>query len=74
MQNNDILVVAKSMNFSTLMDKNLVMASICYFGVIEEIWEVDNNASVQTNKLGFTLVDIDKVGYKGKLFIMASHE
>ncbi|RDX87296.1 hypothetical protein CR513_31261, partial [Mucuna pruriens] len=28
---------------------------------------------VQTDKLGFTLVDFDKVGYKGAPFIMASH-
>ncbi|RDY10933.1 hypothetical protein CR513_04478, partial [Mucuna pruriens] len=29
--------------------------------------------SVQTNELGCTLVDLDKVGYKGESFIMAYH-
>ncbi|RDX76513.1 hypothetical protein CR513_43488, partial [Mucuna pruriens] len=31
------------------------------------------NTGVQTDELGFTLVDLDKVGYKGEPFIMASH-
>ncbi|RDY06501.1 hypothetical protein CR513_09493, partial [Mucuna pruriens] len=71
--------MAESMHFSTSKDKNSVMASICYFRVIEEIWEVDytkfrvlwvdNNMSVQTDELGFTLVNLDK----GEPFIMVSH-
>ncbi|XP_058755972.1 uncharacterized protein LOC131629194 [Vicia villosa] len=69
-------------------DKNLVLASIAYFGVIEEIWElkyckfkvpifkckwVNSNTGVKTDELGFTLVDLDKVGYKDEPFIMAVH-
>ena len=41
MQNSGVMVVAQSMHFSTRNDKNPVTASMCYFGVIEEIWEVD---------------------------------
>ncbi|RDX87295.1 hypothetical protein CR513_31260, partial [Mucuna pruriens] len=36
-QNNGVMIVVKSMYFSTSKDKNLVMTFICYFGVIEEI-------------------------------------
>ncbi|RDX65583.1 hypothetical protein CR513_55751, partial [Mucuna pruriens] len=54
--------------------------------IIEQIWDVnytkfrvsvykrvDSIMGAQTNELGFTLVDLHKVGYKGESFIMASH-
>jgi len=62
------------------------MASISYYGVIEEIWEVDYikfrvhvfkckwvdiNIGVHVDELGFTLVDLKKVSYKENPFIMA---
>ncbi|RDY02786.1 hypothetical protein CR513_13716, partial [Mucuna pruriens] len=82
MQNNGVMVMAESMHFSTLKYKNSVMAFICYFGevdytkfrvsIFKSKW-VDSNTSVQIDELGFTLVDLDKVGYKGESFIMTSH-
>jgi len=62
------------------------MATISYYEVIEEIWEVDyvkfrvsvfkckwvdSNTGVHVVDLGFTLVDLAKIGYKEDLFIMA---
>ena len=56
-----------------------------YFGVIEEIWEVnyvkfsvyvfkckwvDSNIGVQTDDFGFTLVDLKKLAYQNEPFIM----
>jgi len=56
-----------------------------YFGVIEQIWELDYsefrvpvfkcnwvnaNAGVCQDQLGFTLVDLNKVAYMEKPFIM----
>ena len=56
------------------------------FGVIEEIWELDyiqfrvpvfkckwvnETTGVHRDHLGFTLVDLNKVGYKEEPFIMA---
>ncbi|RDX83990.1 hypothetical protein CR513_35031, partial [Mucuna pruriens] len=82
MQNNGVMVMVESMHFSILKGKNQIMTSICYFGVIEKILKVDYtkfrvsiqiNMSVQTNELGFTFVDLGKVGYKGESFIMVSH-
>ncbi|XP_052724058.1 uncharacterized protein LOC128193906 [Vigna angularis] len=40
-QNSGVMVVAESMHFSSSKDKNLVMASMCYFGVIKDIWVID---------------------------------
>jgi len=86
MQNSGVMTVAESMHFSSAKDKNPVLASICYFGVIEEIWEVDYtkfrvpifkckwadiNFGVKIDEMGFTMVNLDKVAYKDELFIMA---
>ena len=57
-----------------------------YFGVIQEIWELDytefrpvvfkckwvnGNTGVRQDEFGFTLVDLNKVGYVKEPFIMA---
>jgi len=86
-QNSGVMVVAESMHFSSSKDKYLIMASMCYFGVIEDIWIidytsfrvpifkckwVDSNIGVKIDDLGFTLVDLEKEGYTKEPFIMAS--
>ena len=88
MQNSGVMVVAESMYFSSSKDKNPKLAAMPYFGVIEEIWEVDytkfrvpvfkckwidNNSSVQVDKCGFTLVDLNKLKYSEEPFILAAH-
>ena len=42
-QNSGVMVVAEAMYFSSSKDKNPVMASMAYYGVIEEIWEMTYN-------------------------------
>jgi len=74
------------MHFASSKDNNPVMATISYYGVIEEIWEVDyvkfrvpifkckwvdSNIGVCVDELGFILVDLAKIGYKEDPFIMA---
>ncbi|GAU41485.1 hypothetical protein TSUD_239610 [Trifolium subterraneum] len=88
MQNSGVMVVAESMHFSSSKDKNPVIASTPYFGVIEEIWKVDYvlfkvpifkckwvdiNSGVRIDELGFTLINLCKVSYTDEPFIMASH-
>jgi hypothetical protein len=87
MQNSGVMIVAESMHFSSSKDKNPVMASTPYYGVIEEIWEVDYvmfkvpvfkckwfdiNNGVRIDELGFTLVDFCRLSYTDEPFIMAS--
>lgn len=86
MQNSRVMVEAKSMYLSTLKDKTPILTSIAYFGVIENIWEidyvlfkvilfkfkwVDNNICVQIDELWLTQVDIGKTTYMTETFIMA---
>ena len=81
------MVVAEAMHFSSSKDKNPVLASMAYYGVIEEIWEmtynkfkfplfkcmwVNNNAVVVDQQFGFTSVDLERVGYGDEPFILAS--
>jgi len=64
MQNNRVSLRAESQHFASVHDDNPRVASIPYFGFVEEIWElnyikfivcvfkckwVDNNISVRTN-------------------------
>jgi len=84
MQNSGVTLEAESMHSASSKDNNPVMAIISYFGVIEEIWEVDyvkfrvpvfkckwvdSNIGVNVDDLGFTLVDLAKIGYKEDPFI-----
>jgi len=86
MQNSGVTLESESMHFASSKDNNPVMATISYFGVIEEIWEVDyvkfrvpvfkckwvdSNTRVNVDDLGFTLVDLAKIGYKEDPVIMA---
>ena len=85
MQNNGVTLKAESQHFTIVHDHNPRVASIPYFGFIEEIWElnyvkfivcvfkckwVDNNSSVRTDDVGFTLVDLKKLTYQNDPFIM----
>lgn len=73
MQNNGVMVGVESMYFSSSKYNNHVLVSIAYFGVTEDILEIDYvafkvslfkcnwidiNIGVETDELGFTWVDI----------------
>ncbi|XP_047178785.1 uncharacterized protein LOC124845689 [Vigna umbellata] len=84
-QNSGVTLQAEALHFSSSNDKNPITASISYFGIIQEIWEidyltfrvpvfkckwVDSNSGVVTEDLGFTLVDLYKMIYTDEPFIM----
>jgi len=86
MQNSGVTLRDESQYFASIHDDNPRVASIPYFGFIEEIWElsyvkftvcifkckwVDNNTGVRTDDVGFTLVDLKKLTYQNDHFIMA---
>jgi len=86
MQSSGVTLRAESQHFASVHDDNPCVASIPYFGFIEEIWElnyvkfivcvfkckwVDSNTGVQTNDVWFTLVDLNKLAYQNDPFIMA---
>ncbi|KAL9239034.1 hypothetical protein vseg_013391 [Gypsophila vaccaria] len=87
MQNSGVCVESEAMHFSSSKDKNPILRKMQYYGVIEEIWELDytdfqipilkckwieNNSGVRSDDLGFTLVNLDKIGHKEDPFIIAA--
>jgi len=86
MQNSGVTLRAESQHFTSVHDDNPCVAFISYFGFIDEIWElnyakfivcvfkckwVNSNTGVRTDDVGFTLVDLKKLGYHNDPFIMA---
>ena len=76
MQNSGVSVDGHSNHFCSVSDNNPVQAFMPYYGVIEEIWELDyyefrvvvfkclwvnGNTRVRKDKMGFTLVDLENV-------------
>lgn len=85
-QNSDVLVMAKTMQVSSSKDKNPIVSDMSFFGVIQEIWELDyvitkvvifkcdwvESKNGVKEEDGFTLVDLKKIGHKSEPFILAS--
>ena len=86
MQNNCVSLRDEYEHFAIVHDDNPRVASMPYFGVIQEIWEVnyvkfsvyvfkckwvDINISVRIDDFEFTLVDLKKLAYQNEPFIMA---
>lgn len=86
-QNSGVNVVAKIMQLSSAKDKNPIVSDMEFYGLIDEIWELDyytfrvlmfkctwveNNNGVKVDDLGFTIVNLTKVGYRSDPFILAS--
>ncbi|XP_022003250.1 uncharacterized protein LOC110900686 [Helianthus annuus] len=88
-QNSGVTITASTTEFSRgRHDTMMNIAKNSYYGVIQEIWELDyhdftiplfkckwvnNSTGVQVDKYGFTLVDLTTDGYKSEPFVLAKH-
>ncbi|TYK30539.1 hypothetical protein E5676_scaffold71G00030 [Cucumis melo var. makuwa] len=86
-QNSGVSLVAKTMQICSSKDKNPIIGEMSFYGVIEEIWELNYNSfkvaifkcdwveysgGIKTDELGFVLVDLSKVGHKNDSFVFAT--
>ncbi|KAL0556179.1 hypothetical protein IC582_004689 [Cucumis melo] len=86
-QNSGVSLVAKTMQVCSSKDKNPIIREMSFYGVIEEIWElnynsfkvtifkcdwVENSGGIKTDELEFVLVDLSKVGHKNDSFLFAT--
>lgn len=86
-QNCGVSLVASTMQVSSAKDKNPIISDMVFYGVIQEIWElnyynftyilfkcawVDSNKSIKIDELGFTTVDFNRLGHKSDPFILAT--
>lgn len=87
-QNSGVSLVAQTMQVSSSKDKNPVYSDMLFYGVLQDIWELDynkfkiavfkcdwveNSTGLRRDELGFTLVDLKRIGHKNDSFILASH-
>ncbi|XP_073030675.1 uncharacterized protein [Primulina eburnea] len=87
-QNSGVSLVATTMLVCSAKDKNLLMTDVTFYGVIEEIWELDyhqfqvplfkcvwvanDKGVINNDECGFTLVNMNKIGHKNYSFVLAS--
>ena len=86
-QNSGVSILAGTMQIVSSKDKNPVFGELCFYGVINEIWDldynmftipifkcdwVDNKNGIKVYELEFTLVDFSKIGDNLDPFILAS--
>ena len=86
-QNSGVSITTTTMQVSSSKDKNPVISDMTFYGVIQEIWEidyhqlsfvlfkcdwVDNRSGVKVDELEFTIVDLKRIGHKSDPFVLAS--
>ena len=86
-QNSGVSLVAKIMQYASAKDNNPIESDMTFYGVVNEIWDldyigfripifkcdwVDSNSGVKSDELGFTCVDLSKLGHKFDPFILAA--
>ena len=86
-QNSGVSLVAKTVQVSSAKDKNPVECDMTFYGVVNEIWELDyittrvpvffcdwvkSDSGIIYEDFGFTLVNLNRIGHKSDRFILAS--
>lgn len=86
-QNSGVTLVAKTMQVSSAKDKNPLFTNMTFYGVIEQIWELDyydfkapvflcqwaeNEKGIKIDEFGFTLVNLNRQGHKQDRFASAA--
>ncbi|KAI5334273.1 hypothetical protein L3X38_024406 [Prunus dulcis] len=85
-QNSGVYLLAHTMQVASAKDKNPILSNIGFYGVIQEIWDLDyqkftipvfrcdwiDSSGLVVDELGFTLVDLSKIGHRNDQFVLAS--
>ncbi|BBG93712.1 hypothetical protein Prudu_001807 [Prunus dulcis] len=85
-QNSGVYLLAHTMQVANAKDKNPILSNMGFYGVIQEIWDLDyqkftipvfrcdwiDSSGLVVDKLGFTLVDLSKIGHRNDQFVLAS--
>ncbi|BBG93208.1 transposable element gene [Prunus dulcis] len=74
-QNSGVYLLAQTMQVASAKDKNPILSNMGFYGVIQEIWDLDYQKFTipsLVDELGFTLVDLSKIGHRNDQFVLAS--
>lgn len=84
-QNSGVYLLADAMQVASSKDKNPVITDMVFYGVIQEIWELDyykfrlpifkcdwveNQNGIKIDELGFTLVNLSRLSHKPDKFVL----
>ncbi|BBN69044.1 hypothetical protein Prudu_716S000100 [Prunus dulcis] len=81
-----VYLLAQTMQVASAKDKNPIISNMGFYGVIQEIWDLDyqkftipvfrcdwiDSSGLVVDELGFTLVDLSKIGHRNDQFVLAS--
>ncbi|CAL8168411.1 unnamed protein product [Prunus armeniaca] len=85
-QNSGVYLLAHTMQVASAKDKNPILSNMGFYGVIQEIWDldyqtftipvfrcdwIDSTSGLVVDELGFTLVDLSKIGHRNDQFVLA---
>ncbi|KAI5313871.1 hypothetical protein L3X38_043047 [Prunus dulcis] len=85
-QNSGVYLLAHTMQVASAKDKNPILSNMGFYGVIQEIWDLDyqkftipvfrcdwiDSSGLVVDELGFTLVNLSKIGHRNDQFVLAS--
>ncbi|KAI5312757.1 hypothetical protein L3X38_041931 [Prunus dulcis] len=85
-QNSGVYLLVQTMQVASAKDKNPILSNMGFYGVIQEIWDLDyqkftipvfrcdwiDSSGLVVDELGFTLVDLSKIGHRNDQFVLAS--
>lgn len=86
-QNSGVSLVANAMQVASARDKRPISDDMNFYGVIREIWELDyyafrvpifkcdwveNDKGIKIDDLGFTLVNLNRIGHLNDSFVLAT--
>ncbi|KAI5353299.1 hypothetical protein L3X38_006192 [Prunus dulcis] len=85
-QNSGVYLLAHTMQVASAKDKNPILSNMGFYGVTQEIWDLDyqkftipvfrcdwiDSSGLVVDELGFTLVDLSKIGHRNDQFVLAS--
>ncbi|CAL2255581.1 unnamed protein product [Prunus armeniaca] len=86
-QNSGVYLLAHTTQVASAKEKNPILSNMGFYGVIQEIWDldyqkftipifrcdwIDNTSGFVLDELGFTLVDLSKIGHRNDQFVLAS--
>ncbi|CAL2256124.1 unnamed protein product [Prunus armeniaca] len=86
-QNSGVYLLAHTMQVASAKDKNPILSNMGFYGFIQEIWDldyqkftipvfrcdwIDSTSGLVVNELGFTFVDLSKIGHRNDQFVLTS--
>ncbi|VVA39588.1 PREDICTED: transposase, partial [Prunus dulcis] len=73
-QNSGVYLLAHTMQVASAKDKNPILSNMGFYGFTIPVFRCDwiDSSGLVVDELGFTLVDLSKIGHRNDQFVLAS--